>query len=675
MNLQRLYKPLLFGFLGALGAFLAAAALGEGLYRLLMPPPAKAAAPTRAKVDIVFCIDITMSMTPAIEGVENGVSRFVSKLQEENVDARLGLVVFADPDYDAREPVMFYGPQFTTDISDFRARLAQLKTHLCFGGDDPEASWRALNCAATAAPSTDGVPRMAVLITDAASNRPAEVGPAAERLKAAGFTQLHLVCSTATNQEWYGAIRNALPGLDLDMTQLTSGTDLDAALPKISQEIVRAVKPLIGSTAVDTRDIYRAVAATAAWTAAMTVGLGLFLVVGQNVYLRRGLMNWKQAVFGLPGLLVVGLIAGAVVSMPALVVPANWVIVQVILRTFLYAILGGITGLGVAPFIRNLKFLPAAFGGAAGGFAGGFAYQLAEGLGGDMLGRLAGATLIGLGIGLMIAIVEQAVRAAWLELRYGPKDVIRVNLGPKPVVVGADRERCDLPVRSAPPVAVKAWLESGRLMAEDVAGGVTPRVVPDGQTYQAGTAQVVLRSQTSATTQAAPSSMQPAAPPASYPPATYPPAAQPPAASYPASAQPVAVPPARAAPPPIRPTPVAEPARPTPMPSPVPAPAAPVGGMAMECRLQLADGAQMTLREGTPLVGAFIRGVPNVDSARPIAELVRTPRGTTGLRNLGSTPWTVIKNGRPPQTIPTGRGVEIEPGMRVRIGEGEFGVG
>src|SRR5262249_11497493 len=151
--------------------------------------------------------------------------------------------------------------------------------------------------------------------------------------------------------------------------------------------------------------------------------------------LRQGLPGAGAVALALAGGLIAGL-AGGAVGQGLYQFGAG--------RGVGWALLGALAGLGLAVFVPNLRPAPGLLGGGRGGVAGarGFLLSLgaltAEGLG----GRLAGAGLLGLGIGLMVALAELAFRRAWLEVCYGGKETVRINLGPEPVKVGGDSRAC-----------------------------------------------------------------------------------------------------------------------------------------------------------------------------------------------------------------------------------------
>jgi uncharacterized protein YegL len=89
--LCKLPKPVTFAIAGAVGCLIAAVCIGEPLHLLLEPD-----APPTPKVDVMFVLDATASMQYAIDGTKSGIQKFADKLQNRNLDARVGLVAFRD---------------------------------------------------------------------------------------------------------------------------------------------------------------------------------------------------------------------------------------------------------------------------------------------------------------------------------------------------------------------------------------------------------------------------------------------------------------------------------------------------------------------------------------------------------------------------------------------------
>jgi hypothetical protein len=274
------------------------------------------------------------------------------------------------------------------------------------------------------------------------------------------------------------------------------------------------------------------------WTALLAVGLCLALLAGQNTYLRRPPLGGGA---GLLAGLVLGAVAAGFVSgsvgqgLYSLLLSAGVGSLGFVVG---WVLLGGLLGLGVSLFVPNLDRTKAVLAGLAGGLLGAVAYLAASNVGGG-LGRLGGAAALGFCIGLVVAIVEAAFRRAWLEVRFGGRETITVNLGPEPVKVGGDARLCTVWARGAPDVALRYFVRDGRVVCEDVPAR-TETTVGDGDVRTAGTVTLTVRTGTaSAPGDTAP--RRPAAPPPRPEPEPVParPEAAKPAAPPPPAAMPV----------------------------------------------------------------------------------------------------------------------------------------
>lgn len=204
---------------------------------------------------------------------------------------------------------------------------------------------------------------------------------------------------------------------------------------------------------------------TSGWTGLLAVGLALALVMGQNYFLGKRLLDASAAKI-LGGALLVGVLAGGLGQILA----GGLAGTSLRYAGFLvgWVLLGGLLGRGMAFFIPNLHGWKAAASGAVAGLLGALLFVLTTAPGREWLGQLLGAGLLGFAIGAMVALVEIAFRKAWLEVRYGEREKITVNLGADPVLVGGDGRACAVFARGAPPVALRFWLEGGRVYCEDV---------------------------------------------------------------------------------------------------------------------------------------------------------------------------------------------------------------
>ncbi|MFO0821889.1 MAG: hypothetical protein U0792_02025 [Gemmataceae bacterium] len=161
-----------------------------------------------------------------------------------------------------------------------------------------------------------------------------------------------------------------------------------------------------------------------------------------------------------------------------------------------WTLLGGLAGAGLSAFIPNMKWFLGLAGGALGGAVGAIGFLIASRLD-ETAGRLAGGLLLGFCIGLMVAIVEAAFRRAWLEVRFGERETILVNLGPEPVKIGGDSKMCTVWARGAAPLALRFFVRDGSVICDDA---VMKRegAVAEGFSKEVGNVTVTVR--TGATT-------------------------------------------------------------------------------------------------------------------------------------------------------------------------------
>jgi Ca-activated chloride channel family protein len=239
-----------------------------------------------------------------------------------------------------------------------------------------------------------------------------------------------------------------------------------------------------------------------AWTALLAVGLAVALVGGQRRRLRRrswGPKRWSVAILGSS---VAGLTAGVAGQLlysllserfgtqrlpgaGVLAVPAAG-------RLLAWSFLGAVLGRGMARFIPNLPAGRSLLAGAAGGLAGGWGFAAATAVLGDRAGRLLGAPVLGLSLGLMIALVEAVSRRAWLEIDYGNDETESVALGAEPVVIGSDSGSCTVYASGAAHRACRYRMMGDRVVVEDLATHRT-RLVSSGERTDIGDVAVTVR--------------------------------------------------------------------------------------------------------------------------------------------------------------------------------------
>jgi hypothetical protein len=235
--------------------------------------------------------------------------------------------------------------------------------------------------------------------------------------------------------------------------------------------------------------------AISSWTGAIAACICVGLFAGQHYYLRQNLLDPALAARGFGGGLAAGLIGGAAGQLLFQAAPSSTV-AEALFRILGWALLGSLAGLGMAFFIPNLRSDKGLLGGALGGAAGalGFlavALLLRGTAAGDAGARLLGAALLGLCLGVMVALAEQVFRKAWLEIRYGGNEIRTVNLGPEPVSIGSDTRMSMIYARNAPPQAFRYWFRDGTVNRVDASTGQVTEMRP-GEQQAVGAVTVVV---------------------------------------------------------------------------------------------------------------------------------------------------------------------------------------
>ncbi|QJW96779.1 vWA domain-containing protein [Frigoriglobus tundricola] len=490
------------------------------------------------QADIVFVLDVTGSMQNQIDGLKNGIGTFARDLTRAKVDARFGCVAFRDlfvPEpngFPQMQVLKFKDETFTSDATAFRDEIA--KQRASGGGDTPETSFEAISEAAGLKDWRKSASRVLVLITDAPPKIYAtpSLGQSEketiESLRANKIDFLHLVVNDKELPIYRRVQQGALgttsskgeedkgKEFNLNRTAGDARTFTSVLLPEMTKAIVAAaeakrpdtrpelaarppvvelpkavVKGVQSSDSYDAGSSGQLVLAVGVWTGSIAALVCLFLLGGQHHYLRGTLPSVGRALAGLVGGLLVGLIGGAAGQGLFLLAP-DIPLLAAIFRVMGWTILGSLAGAGLSLFVPNLKLVYGLAGGAVGGAVGALGYIAVASVASALLGRLAGGLVLGLFIGLMVAVVEAAFRRAWLEVRYGPREVVTVNLGAEPVKVGGDARVCTVWARGAPGVALRYFIRNGQVICTDVPAR-SESAVTDGDTRAAGNVTVVVR--------------------------------------------------------------------------------------------------------------------------------------------------------------------------------------
>jgi len=507
---------------------------------------------------------------------------------------------------DGEEPFLIEvaGEVFTRNYAEFGREVGR-KLRANGGGDTPESSLDGIALAAAQKFRPDAT-RVMILITDAPPKVPDKdtqtVEEAADILRKNQINQLHLVILEQF-RETYAPLQVAAPGTVFDLqVAARGGGSFASLLPDVSREIARITvasqpaAPEAGSSSrpappvappveaakalpsiappavlrgVQSQETFaaessgRLLVAIGAWTGMIAAMIALALCAGQHRYLKEGTLPSGAAVRGWLGGLVAGLVGGAAGQFLFLAAPgalAN----DAVSRVLGWTLLGSLAGLVLAFFVPNLRFDRGLLGGAVGGAAGALGYigvtTAVRGLpGADPSGRILGAALLGLALGLMLAIAERMARKAWLEICYGGSEIRTVNLGLQPVSIGSDARSATIYARGVAPVAYRYWFKEGKVTRQDATTDQVTELRP-GEPESVGAVTVTVRTASTATASTSGPSVPTRPTPVAAPPVPGPVAAAPP--SRPTSAAPPPVPPPAWRPPP---------AAPPPAPAPVPA--------------------------------------------------------------------------------------------------------
>jgi len=167
------------------------------------------------KVDLVFLMDTTGSMSDFAGALTRPAERILGKLQDEKVDVRFSLITFRDRHPgDGNVPedhkvILLNGREYSTKLEELRAGIATLRADQ--GGDAPESSLDALAFAAKRDFRFDAL-KVLVLITDEGPKVPdkemKDENDVLKVFKDKGIHQLHLI--TANNAERYLTIQRLM---------------------------------------------------------------------------------------------------------------------------------------------------------------------------------------------------------------------------------------------------------------------------------------------------------------------------------------------------------------------------------------------------------------------------------------------------------------------------------
>lgn len=232
-------------------------------------------------------------------------------------------------------------------------------------------------------------------------------------------------------------------------------------------------------------------AGAGAWTAGIAAPLCLALLGGQHHYLRGSLPDLGRVALGLVGGAAAGVVGGVVGQFCFCFAPQD-IFLNCLARIFAWALLGGLVGGVLSFFIPNMRRLLGASGGTVGGGVGCVLFLAASCIAGGTVGRMVGGGVLGFCIGVMVVVAERAFRRAWLEVRFGEREVVTVTLGPEPVKIGSNAKACTVWARGAAAVALRFFVRDGEVICDDHETG-DEAVAEDGFAREVGNVTVTVR--------------------------------------------------------------------------------------------------------------------------------------------------------------------------------------
>jgi len=400
-------KPLLFGLYGALGCLIAALLLGEPLLALTKLPPSKEKIPQA----VALLIDTSGSMNGGkLREVKEAARKFVQRQTSENNE--FAVIGFGS------------STQIGTPLSQNSNEIEQAITNLADGGGT--AMGLGIKAAMEELQPTS-LAKNILLFTDGAPNSARDTLQAAQQVKGQNINLIAVATGDAD--------ANFLTQLteDESLVFYASSGNFDEAF-QAAEKIIYSDQLVESSPSGDYGLVYSTLR-IGSWTSLLALGTTLALIIGQNHYLRRRLLTSKQALLGIIGSITAGLIAGGIgqlIYTPLAEIPT----INLIARLSGWTILGMLLAGGMSFFVPNLRRDRALLGGAIGGILGSLGFIATASVTDDVMGRLVGAILIGFFIGLMVALIEQLSRNAWLIVRWTPNENTQISLGKEPITLG-----------------------------------------------------------------------------------------------------------------------------------------------------------------------------------------------------------------------------------------------
>lgn len=206
------------------------------------------------------------------------------------------------------------------------------------------------------------------------------------------------------------------------------------------------------------------------WTGLVSLGISIGLLMAQNFYLKKVLISPELIRTGARGILI-GAIAGGIAQFIFAFAQNS---AEIISRVICWGIFGSGAGWGISLFVPNYPRKTAMMAGFIGGLMGGILFRSTFFLP-HIIGRTLGVAILGFCIGIMISIIEELFREAWLTVEWNPSDKVQIGLGTQPILLGsADEAHIYLPKELFPAIAAAIQIENGKILFKDhIKGNVT----------------------------------------------------------------------------------------------------------------------------------------------------------------------------------------------------------
>ena len=407
---KKLGKPFLFATYSAIGCLLAATVMGEAWLAWTQLPPT---AETSQSYAITLLIDTSSSMVGnKLDEVKTAAQDFVER-QDLSRD-QIAVVGFGNG--------VNINTALTQDVDVLQSAITQLSA----SGGTPMAD--GIEAAANLLASSDSTPSI-LLFTDGLPTVPflfpeMSTIQSARSVRTSGVN----IVAVATGGAETGFLAD-LTG-DPNLVFYASTGDFQQAFEKAEDAILNP--QLVESEASGTYSLRYSMFRVGGWAGLLALGIALALTLGQSTYLKRRTLVLKEIGLSIIGGYIAGIVAGAVGQLLFLPV-GTMPLLAIVARVLGWTILGTLTGAGMSRIVPNLKLSRSLLGGTIGGGLGALGFLWAAASFNDMVGRLIGSAILGFFIGLMIALIEQFSRNAWLVVHWNKSEQTKISLGAEPV--------------------------------------------------------------------------------------------------------------------------------------------------------------------------------------------------------------------------------------------------